>query len=213
MIQEISCLRKGDTIVTGRCQFVRLDQELSLDEWPSLPPGDSASSDAHEFGLLAHERWRNYQRQSLAVDSLDRLKERIRKNPKVEVGMLCRMDAKPYLDLPCLGRAFFRRTWANNLYIDFLTAHPEKPAEVKGVGIGLLDFIISVAEAIEAGSVWGETTSDSVGFYQSVFGRERFNDRFSLPQSRYHWFWKTRLSSMREQFHADPRLQTQQARR
>ncbi len=192
---QVVWLKKGQEIHIGECRFLRRDEELSMDDWDIGIQGDAHSSDAAEFGHLAHKRWRYYRDQSLIAGSIRDLQERIRIDPDVELGMICVVGSDRLSPPSCLGLAFFRRTWANHLCLDFLAKHPATTDQINGIGYGLLDFIVNVAKEINAGSIWGETTKGSVDFYKKAFDRKNFDDRFSLPKSRYSWFKARRLGS------------------
>lgn len=181
-------LEQAGTFLKGKCQFVGKNDDLSFEDWKQDSLGPTQSADSAEFGHLAHKRWKYYRDQSLVVESTPDLLARIRQDPRVEVGMMCQIQ--PDWDSPTkiLGIAFFRRTWANSLVVDFLATHPAVQGKISGIGIALLDFIVGVATAIKASSVWGETTKNSVRFYEKAFGRDRFGDRFFLPKSRFSSF-------------------------
>jgi len=71
-----------------------------------------------------------------------------------------------------LGVCHFRRTWRNNLFVDFLTAQPEIASRsglpVSGVGTLLLATVVEVAAEIQAPAIWGETTKGSAAFYKKT---------------------------------------------
>ena len=86
----------------------------------------------------------------------------------------------------------FRRTWANNIYVDYLSVHPfliRNPSNpLPNLGSALLYFVSCVADGIEAGKIWGETTQNSVQFYEKIFGRCIQDDMLDLEREDYMAF-------------------------
>lgn len=86
------------------------------------------------------------------------------------------------------GVCLFRRTWCNNIFIDFLARHPLNP--IKGAGSALLWYIARVASAINADAIWGETTQNSVEYYAQVFGKQDMRDLLYIRRDEYEAFWQ-----------------------
>jgi hypothetical protein len=75
-----------------------------------------------------------------------------------------------------------RHTWCHHLTIDFLFVHPRisgRVENVKGVGIGILQGVCSLARELACKRVWGEATRDSAPFYQRQL-RRVVGDSFGL---------------------------------
>jgi hypothetical protein len=124
----------------------------------------------------------------LSVDSISGLKERVAADPNVEISMMAVVEVAWFPPSRHVGFVHFRRTWCNNLCVDFLNAHPDIVSNrepIKGVGTALLDFIISVAREIRAGEIWGETTSDSVRFYRKLLDDPKAADRFRIRRRSF----------------------------
>ena len=61
-----------------------------------------------------------------------------------------------------LGVCLFHRTWANNIFIDYLAAHPatmDVDAPIRGVGTGLLFALCDISLQLQLPLHWGETTA------------------------------------------------------
>lgn len=139
---------------------------------------NEAIPDALEYARLASKRWRYYRQTGATVASLAELSGCIRRDPKAEVAMILVAGATWRTATPILGFAYFRRSWSHHLIVDFLSAHPRvidgKPERIRGVGTGLINQLVAVAEAMKIPCIWGEATSHSAPFYQRALGVEKF---------------------------------------
>ena len=86
------------------------------------------------------------------------------------------------------GVCLFRRTWCNNLIIDYLAKHPHAP--MKGIGVSLPWYVARIGSAIKADTIWAETSQNSVGYYMKVFGKPDMTDLLYLRRDEYEVFWK-----------------------
>lgn len=153
--------------------------------------------DAAELATLAFRRWREVLVKRVANDSAD-LIDRIKDNPHVEVTVLILIRAPWLRTNKLVGMCHLRRTWCNNVYIDFLTVHPRTLAghnrPVKGIGTALLYFVTCIAKEIDAASIWGEATQNSAEFYQKVFSKPGIKDLIFLNKKDYTSF-RDRITS------------------
>jgi len=147
--------------------------------------------DAAELATLAFRRWREaLVKKRVANDSAD-LIDRIRDNPHVEVTVLVLIRAPWLRTNKLVGMCHLRRTWCNNVYIDFLTVHPRALAgrnRPEGIGTALLYFVTCIAKEINAASIWGEATQNSATFYQKVFSKPGIKDLIFLKKKDYTSF-------------------------
>ena len=145
---------------------------------------NQAILDALEYARLASKRWRYYRRSGATVTSFAELREAIRRDPKSELAMILMARATWRARTPILGFAYFRRTWCHHLVVDFLSAHPRvidaKPERIRGVGSGLLQQLVAVAEAIEIPCIWGEATAHSAPFYERALNVAQILDHFFI---------------------------------
>jgi hypothetical protein len=134
--------------------------------------------DAIEFVRLAAKRWNYYHRSGYAVSSAGELQERIRANPQCEVGFML-LVFLPGGEIG--GGCFARRTWAGNILLDFLFAHPctfsssTGRSTLRGVGVGIMSVLASITLQHQGTELWGEATENSHGFYKKLKLRMRID--------------------------------------
>lgn len=143
--------------------------------------------DAAELATLAFRRWREAVAKKRAATCRKDITDIITDNPHAEVTVLVVVKA-PWLRNKPVGFCHLRRTWCNNIYIDFLTVHPAHLGKLSGVGTALLYFVSCLAAEIGAEVIWGETTQNSVEFYRRVFNKPGTKDLILLEKSDYTSF-------------------------
>lgn len=150
--------------------------------------------DALEFSKLAISKWNYYQKHGSAATSIEDIKEYIEDNPRNEIAVCVVARASWYKQSQILGICLFRRTWCNNLIIDYLTAHPlsgeNGDTKISGVGSGLMYFVATNAVEIKADRVWGEATQLSRHFYEKVLAIKNVTDLILAKKSRVNAFKK-----------------------
>ena len=168
----------------------------SLTSWRRVAQlsGNPMKLDAAEFAELAFRRWREGKGKKRAANSVEDIRDFVRDNLQAEVHILVLAKA-PWLRIGTIvGVCHFRRTWANNIYVDYLSVHPfliRNPSNpLPNLGSALLYFVSCVADEIQAGKIWGETTQNSVQFYEKIFGRGRQDDMLDLERDHYMAFKK-----------------------
>lgn len=145
--------------------------------------------DALELATLCFRRWREEAVKGRVANSFGDIQDFIQDNPRAEVAVLVLAKASWLRGSSLVGMCHFRRTWCNNIYIDFLTGHPRLVSKKSlGVGTALLYFVTSLAADIDAGVIWGEATQNSHLFYRRVFGVEDINDLIFLHKAEYMAF-------------------------
>jgi len=125
-------------------------------------------------------------------------RERVKHDSQCEIGafILLRCDWFPACEI--IGMCHFRRTWSNNIVVDYLGIHPlilpssspqgPAPKKVKGVGTALLCFVSRIAVANSCECIWGEATLISHGFYERNFVLEKVQDLFVIPREKFTVF-------------------------
>jgi hypothetical protein len=158
--------------------------------------------DALELATLSFRRWREECVKGRIANSFDEIQEFIQDNPHAEVAVLILAKAPWLRSGSLVGLCHCRRTWCNNIYIDFLTVHPRlvRSKSVRGVGTALLYVVTSLAAKLDAGVVWGEATQNSHKFYRRVFGIEDIRDLILLGKTEYMAF----QSQVKEKQQASP---------
>jgi hypothetical protein len=180
--------------------FAKRRDDRAFRKWlKSAPPASNPKVlDAMELGTLAFRRWREAVTKKRVADCVDDIKDYIEDNPHAEITVLILVRAPWLKGRNLVGLCHFRRTWCNNIYIDFLTKHPSligrHKEAVRGVGTALLYFIACVAADIKAGTVWGEATQNSAKFYRKVFEKPEIKDLIFLDEKDYTAF-RNRVSS------------------
>lgn len=187
-------LRVGEELKVAECGFATEADAEVVARWEQRFSGNinPVARDAAEFAALASKRWHYYRQQAGTVGSIDELRQKIAEDPKTEVAMMAVVRADWFSEDSVLGVCHFRRTWCNNLFVDFLTAQPEiasrSGTRVSGVGTWLLAIVADVAVEIQAPAIWGETTKESAAFYKKTLDLRDETDEFRLPRRRYRAF-------------------------
>src|SRR5258708_2190371 len=170
---------RGGIVEVG---YVKLSKEVEqirsvIDQWEKSVGEDVTppQRDAIEFARLATHRWEEAHDQQRTASSVDRLRLAIKDHPRQEVRLLAVAKARFMRKGRIVGVSLFRRTWCNNVALDFLAVHPKldelRESPISGLGSGLLHHICWVAEAIEATAIWGESTQNSRDFYDGLIDR------------------------------------------
>jgi hypothetical protein len=148
--------------------------------------------DSAELATLAFRRWREALAKKRVANCIQDVVDFIRDNPHSEVSVLVLIKAPWLRNKKPVGLCHVRRTWCNNIYIDFLTVHPAVLAiprrKVPGVGTALLYFVSCLAKEINAETIWGEATQNSVEFYRKLFNKPSTKDLIFLERRDYAEF-------------------------
>jgi hypothetical protein len=149
--------------------------------------GNPNKKNAVEFASLAIQRWR--EARGSRADSLADLQHFIQDNPRAEVTVFVGAKARWRKHDRLIGILLFRRTWANNVYVHYITSHPEyNPGgkwEGSGIGTAITICLTEIAKKIDAGVIWGETTQNSVRFYEKLLGTSGIKDRLYIERWKY----------------------------
>ena len=83
-----------------------------------------------------------------------------------------------------LGLAYCRRSWCHRLIVDFVAVHPHVVGRlhghIRGMGTGLFNGLIQIADDLKIEMIWGEATVNSAPFCERILGAERIFDQFHL---------------------------------
>lgn len=146
--------------------------------------------DAAELARLAALKWEIACELGIVASSLAEIDATVQANPKTEITGMVLAEAR-WFEPGLLGVCLFHRTWAGNVFLDFLAVHPEtegSAARVSGVGTGLLYRLCEVTHHLRAGLLWGETTAGSEPFYRGVFRLAEESDRLLVTPSQQEVF-------------------------
>lgn len=118
--------------------------------------------------------------------------EHIARDQQSEVAGFILLKCDWFLDSEVIGLCHFRRTWCNNIALDYLAVHPRNLApsadpqhKVKGIGSALLCFLSRIAVANSCGLIWGEATHTSHGYYEKFFKLDSVKDLFLIPKENF----------------------------
>jgi hypothetical protein len=160
-------------------------------EWRyALSPHSSGQQhDSVEFLESALSKWRLYSRRNRVATSLNRLRDMINANAKIDVLAIVDVQA----DWSGIGRRLgicqFRHTWANSVAIDYLAVHPSllsSQKSISGVGTALIYRVAQIAVKIGADRIWLETTDLSVDYYTHLFGQSVRLDLLIAPATEFY---------------------------
>jgi len=204
IIPGIYQLDTGQVVFTGVGAKLQHSKAIrgALGSWQKLVKGNPSpvAHDAAELAQLAYSKWAYYRRELEIGATLEEVMAKIRNNPNAEVAVLLLAKAPALrnrsIRMRIAGVCLFRRTWCNNIFIDFLAGHPLTP--VKGVGSAILWYVARLASVINAEAIWGETTQNSVGYYAKLFGKQDMRDLLYVRRDEYELFWKQRERPQQE---------------
>jgi hypothetical protein len=183
-------IRLGGAFVLANCKFADSRAVGTLGRWKLPRTGgkvsDSRAEDALEFCALARKRWRSYSSLDRTATTLSELRTRIAEESRTEVAMMVLVVAPEASDP--LGFCLFRRTWCNHIVLDLLATNPAAPTGTGRIGVGILFWVASVAEAIDAGLLWGEATESSAEYYRQWFDLPIVGDVFQIQAPVYRAF-------------------------
>jgi hypothetical protein len=167
--------------------FVReWDRALGSDKNP-------VRADACLFAQLAVKRFQTHGRIENYATSIQEISDFTRDNPQVEVANLVLLECDSTQLSRIIGVCHFRRTWCNNVVIDYLSVHPwiARPKDEtgpRGVGTALLYFVAQVARFVDATLLWGEATQHSCRFYDKAFRLNETKDLIHAERSQVDAF-------------------------
>jgi hypothetical protein len=151
--------------------------------------------DAVDFARIAAHRFEAHSEMEYYAESVEDIADHIQGNPKCEVACCVLLTCDWFPPSNVIGLAHFRRTWSNNIVLDYLTTHPfiakapnESAHVVKGAGLALLYFLSTVARKYACPLIWGEATPHSCGYYKKVFNLPSVEDLISIPRDNFMVF-------------------------
>jgi hypothetical protein len=157
-------------------EFAALGDVSFVEKWrESLGTSpEPVQRDAVDFAELARDRY--FADSSVGqpyIASPQNLSQQIARDPQCEVAGFMLLKCDWFSNSEVIGLCHFRRTWCNNIVVDYLAAHPltlkqmdDTSYKVKGVGTALLCFLSRIAADNSCGQIWGEATNSSCTFYE-----------------------------------------------
>jgi N-acetylglutamate synthase-like GNAT family acetyltransferase len=180
---------KGFQLV--QCEFMQHFDHRILKEWSKAMSQRRTfeQNDAIEFCESVAAKWVAYKQRNRIARSLEELAQRSNDEPEGESLGVLAVKASWYAG-NALAFCEFRRTWSNNIVFDFLAVRPDllgqTPRPISGLGTSLLCHLAHVARALNANTVWAETTSTSVHFYRKALGRTDFQDLLQVGGEEFY---------------------------
>ena len=145
--------------------------------------------DAVDLARIVSHRFEAHSEMEYYAESIGDIADHIRGNPKSEVACCVQLTCNWFPTSSVIGLAHFRRTWSNNMVLDYLTTHPyiakpspDSESSVRGAGLALLYFMSTIAKTYECPLVWGEATPHSCGYYKKVFELASVEDLICIPR-------------------------------
>jgi len=178
--------------------FATTDDLGFIDVWRDKLGSDTdpRRRDALDLAQLATDSFIAHSRVQLPyVNNEEEIATHITKEPDGEFAGFIMLHCTSFPDSEIIGIAHFRRTWCNNIILDYLAAHPFAANPPKhyshvlgGVGSVLLWFICNLAQRHGCGCIWGEATYDSRSYYNHVLGLKDASDLILIHQAEYAKF-------------------------
>lgn len=119
--------------------------------------------------------------------------EHLAGDQQCEVGGFILLKCEWFPDSKTIGFCHFRRTWCNNIVLDYLGKHPrtlghtEDPRyKIGGIGPALLCYLSRIAVKYSCGRIWGEATQTSRTFYERQFALEKVKDLFVIERDNFN---------------------------
>lgn len=150
--------------------------------------------DCVEYAQLAHHKYSFYYRRGGCARDLPEVRELIQDNPLGEVCILLFLQCADFPDKNPLGFALLRRTWAGNIYLDYLATHPliarpnSHDIPLSGVGTNLLVSAFQIASSLQSKFVFIETTNMSQEYYKKVLELDESVDLVVVSRDRFEMF-------------------------
>jgi len=192
-------IRVDDVEREARIYYITPPDFGFLQQWRNSLGADQnpIRRDAVVFATLACKRFTAHSRLEIYARDAQDISDHIRNNPRCEVANLVAIECRWFPDSDVMGLAHFRRSWSNNLILDYLAVHPwickppvGYPHVIRRVGTALLYFLGHVGCENRCGRIWGEATQNSYGFYQKAFDLESVSDLVYIPADKFVEFVK-----------------------
>jgi|ERR1043166_57434 hypothetical protein len=179
---------------TASVVFAERNDFAFLEEWREKSRGilHPRCVKAIEIGELAKRRYATHNELLPYARTVDEFEDHIEDNPHCEVACLVFLECAWFPDCRTIGLTHFRRTWCNNIVLDYLCSYPLTPKvlptypySLKGVGPALLYFVVHVAKKYGARFLWGEATQNSFSFYKEAFELAAVDDLICAPETNF----------------------------
>jgi len=177
--------------VTAVVTFAGAKNFAFVAEWQKALGADKnpVRVDAVDLARIVAHRFEAHSEMEYYAETIGDIADHVQGNPKSEVACCVLLTCDWFPMSKVIGLAHFRRTWNNNIVLDYLTTHPfiAKPPNgfahsVRGAGLALLYFMSTVAKTYDCPLIWGEATAHSCGYYKKVFELPSVEDLICIPR-------------------------------
>ena len=181
-------VKVGATQKQVSCYWAKHPGYSEADALKAWVGGDTPRQrDAVALARLAALKWLETCETGTVVSSVPEMESAIRADPQVEVTAMLLAEAR-WFEPGLMGVCLFHRTWAGNVFLDFLAAHPEAEGQVLGLGTGLLYNLCDISRRLHVALLWGETAVVSKEFYERAFGVEALSDQLLVSHEHQEAF-------------------------
>jgi hypothetical protein len=180
--------------------------------WPDFIAEDATGTaiEAAGYAFDSLERFEKHRGLNRVANSPQDFDSLIQSKPKDDFVMLLVLEAQWWQPEDLLGFAYLRRTWAGNLYMEFLAKHPlatySEPPDLKVSGVieavlvGLAHLLDEVGENERPEWLWWESTEGSAKVYERFFAPTIPNDLVIVSAKELagcrcqilHQFWQAK---------------------
>lgn len=148
-----------------------------------------------ELAQLAINRFSAHSAIQPYLRSAEDIGDHVAYNSQCEVAGFLLLKCDWFPESEVIGICHFRRTWCNNIILDYLAVHPlivgrSKGCRlsVRGVGTALMYFLSRLAQQYSCGYIWGEATQISCGFYRKILLLDSVEDLILAPRNKFTEF-------------------------
>lgn len=186
-------IRVNTEFKAATLEFVTQRDFDFLKQWRSSIANDRhpIRRDSVDFAALACKRFTANSSVENYAQCVKDIEVHIQNNPHSEVANLVLVKCDWFPESSVIGVVHFRRTWCNNIILDYLASHPWSaappvgfPTRVSGVGVAILCFLSRLAGRLGSNAIWGETTQNSCRIYESFFELDSVDDLLYVERNR-----------------------------
>lgn len=174
-------------------EFATFDDLSFVEKWREAlgTNPESIQREAADLAKLAKDRYlADSGVGQLYISTASDVRGHIARDPECEVGGFIVLKCDWFPASETIGLCHFRRTWCNNIVVDYLAKHPltlgtkDDRHQVKGIGPALLCFLARIAVEHSCGLLWGEATHSSWPFYKKFFTLDEVKDLFEVSPEK-----------------------------
>lgn len=162
----------------ARCEFVAIPgavEVTALREWRNWQPIENdLQRESIELATRAAFKWEEDCSSATAVSSVAEITAAIGRNARAEASCMLVARTDWHGSYP-LGVCLFHRTFAHNVFVDYIAVHPATKTNergISGLATGMFCILCEIAVELNVQYLWGETTPRSAGWYRHLLQPE-----------------------------------------